>query len=222
MDQKQNGAQGLAVLIHGLWMNGMEMTLLRWRLHAAGYRTARFRYPSMGRTIDDNARRFIEFIEAHRPRYIVAHSLGGLVTLRAFEARQDLPVERVVFLGAPVRGSRVARELLTRRWGPRMLGTAGSGVLAAHHEPVWRFAPPLGVLAGGQSAGLGRLAARFDEANDGTVAVSETVIDGVSDAIALNVGHMSMLASRAVADQVIHFLRRGRFDRPNRPRSSLD
>lgn len=211
MDQKQNGAQGLAVLIHGLWMNGMEMTLLRWRLHAAGYRTARFRYRSMGQTIGENASRFIEFIETQRPRYIVAHSLGGLVTLRAFEARPDLPVERVVFLGAPVRGSQVARTLLSLRWGPTMLGRAGAGVLAAHHEPVWRFAPPLGVLAGEQSAGLGRLAARFDGVNDGTVAVSETVIEGASDTLTLNVGHMSMLASRAVADQVIHFLRDGAF-----------
>jgi hypothetical protein len=101
-----------------------------------------------------------------------------------------------------------------------MLGRAGAGVLAAHHEPVWRFAPPLGVLAGEQSAGLGRLAARFDGPNDGTVAVSETTVVGASDTMTLNVGHMSMLTSRTAANQVIHFLRRGQFDRPNRPPSS--
>ncbi|HET6655392.1 MAG TPA: alpha/beta fold hydrolase [Gammaproteobacteria bacterium] len=214
MAHKRSDTQGLAVLIHGLWMNGMELTVLRWRLRAAGYRTTRFRYRSMSRAVDDNARRFIDFIGANQPRYIVAHSLGGLVTLRAFELQPNLPVERVVFLGAPVRGSRVAGEISRWRCGPRMLGKAGAGVLAAYHEPVWQFAPALGVLAGEQSVGLGRLVARFNGPNDGTVAVAETAIDGASDGITLNVGHMSMLASPAVADQVARFLRDGRFAPP--------
>jgi pimeloyl-ACP methyl ester carboxylesterase len=201
------------LLIHGLWMNGLELTLLRRRLRKAGFRTRRFHYPSMRASLDANSRRFVHCIESTRPRHIVAHSLGGLVTLRAFEIRPELPVERIVFMAAPVRGSSVARALMARPWGRRMLGKSGPGVLAAAHQPVWRFAPPLGVLAGTQSAGFGRAAARFAGANDGTVALAETSIDGATDHVTVNAGHMTMVASREAADQVVHFLRKAAFMR---------
>ncbi|HET7307652.1 MAG TPA: alpha/beta fold hydrolase [Gammaproteobacteria bacterium] len=201
----------MIVLIHGLWMNGMEFALLRWRLQSAGYNTRRFHYWSTGRCLDDNARRFREFIAAIRPRYIIAHSLGGLVTLRAFMDAPDLPVERVVFLSAPVRGSSVARAMMQQSWSAKLLGKSGPGVLAATHAPVWTFTPPLGVLTGTQSIGAGQIMMHFDGPNDGTVAVEETAIDGAADSVTVKAGHMSMLASRVVADQVIHFLRHGAF-----------
>lgn len=203
----------LVVVIHGLWMNGLELTLLRWRLHKAGYRTKRFHYPTMRASFEASARSFANFIESTRPRHIVAHSLGGLVTLRAFEIQPDLPVERVVFMAAPVRGSSAARGLLRHAWGEALLGKGGAAALAAVREPEWRFAPALGVIAGTQSLGLGQAATRFDGPNDGTVAVSETSVAGAADSLTLNVGHMSMLISRDVAAQVAHFLVHGRFDR---------
>jgi pimeloyl-ACP methyl ester carboxylesterase len=199
------------LLIHGLWMNGLELTLLRRRLRKAGFRTRRFHYPTLRASLEANARRLAHCIESNQPRHIVAHSLGGLVTLRAFEIGPDLPVERVVFMAAPVRGSSVARALMARRWGGRLLGQSGPGVLAASHEPAWRFAPALGVLAGTQSAGLGRTTTRFDGANDGTVAVAETFIDGAADNVTVNAGHMTLVVSREAADQVTHFLRHGCF-----------
>lgn len=209
------GETGLVILIHGLWMNGLELTLLRWRLHAANFRTKRFRYPTVRAGLEDNARRFAAFIKAtpERPLYIVAHSLGGLATLRAFEMQPDLPVERVVFLAAPVRGSSVARAMMQQSWSAKLLGKSGPGALAATHAPVWTFAPSLGVLTGTQSVGAGRIMTHFDGPNDGTVAVAETAIDGAADSITVNAGHMSMLASRTVADQTIHFLRHGAFIR---------
>lgn len=201
----------MIVLIHGLWMNGLEFTLLRRRLGGAGFQTNRFRYRSMGEGLEASARRFADFIEMLRPRYIIAHSLGGLVTLRAFAGQPNLPVERVVLLSAPVRGSSVARAMMQHSWGAMLLGKSGPGVLAATHEPEWRFAPALGVLTGTQPLGAGQIMTRFEGPNDGTVAVAETVIDGAADSITVNTGHMSMLASRTVAEQVIHFLRHGTF-----------
>ncbi|HET7570842.1 MAG TPA: alpha/beta fold hydrolase [Gammaproteobacteria bacterium] len=208
-------SHGLVILIHGLWMNGLELTLLRWRLQAAGFRTKRFHYPTTRAGLEDNARRFATFIEQtpERPLYIVAHSLGGVVTLRAFAQAPDLPVERAVFLAAPVRGSSVARAMMQQSWSAKLLGKSGPGVLAATHAPVWMFAPSLGVLTGTQSVGAGQIMTHFDGPNDGTVAVAETTIDGAADRITVNAGHMSMLASRTVADQVIHFLRYGWFTR---------
>jgi hypothetical protein len=47
--------------------------------------------------------------------------------------------------------------------------------------------------------------------NDGTVAVSETMLDGMTDHVTLPVSHFGMLLSSAVARQTVNFLRHGRF-----------
>ena len=58
---------------------------------------------------------------------------------------------------------------------------------------------------------LGRLTGRFGEANDGTVAVAETRLDGIKDHIVLPVSHSGMMLSSTVADQAAAFLQRGAF-----------
>ena len=78
-------AEEVVVLIHGLFMSGREMALLRRQLTVAGFSTRQFSYPSVrvspavaARLLGD----FVAGIEAPVVHY-VAHSLGGLV-LRHF------------------------------------------------------------------------------------------------------------------------------------------
>ena len=67
--------------------------------------------------------------------------------------------------------------------------------------------------AGSRRLGIGQFFAHFDEDNDGTVAVSETMIPGLTDHLVLPHSHIGMLFASDVADQVAHFLRHGHFDR---------
>ena len=53
--------------------------------------------------------------------------------------------------------------------------------------------------------------AHFDEENDGTVAVSETMIPGLNGHMVLPHSHMGMLFAADVAAQTACFLREGRF-----------
>ena len=69
----------------------------------------------------------------------------------------------------------------------------------------------IGCLAGDLPIGFGRFVAGFEEANDGTVAISETRLPGVKDHIVLPVSHKGMLISKDVVDQTAAFLRRGEF-----------
>jgi hypothetical protein len=66
-------------------------------------------------------------------------------------------------------------------------------------------------VAGTQPLGVGQLLAGFDEDNDGTVAVSETRMPGLSDHITLPVSHLGMLMSARVAHETGLFLMQGRF-----------
>jgi hypothetical protein len=62
------------------------------------------------------------------------------------------------------------------------------------------------------------LLSRLREPNDGTVAVTETEIDGATDHCVLPVSHTGMWMSAAVAGQVASFLENGRFDQVDRSR----
>jgi hypothetical protein len=59
--------------------------------------------------------------------------------------------------------------------------------------------------------GLGRLVSGLPQPNDGVVAVTETLLPGATDFIALKVAHSEMLASRRCAAQIAAFLESGRF-----------
>ena len=204
-------------LLHGLWMPGSEMIYVKHRLESQERFAAHiFSYPSVRGTLDDSAAAFAEFarrLDVER-LHIVGHSLGGIVALRAV-SKGLCSSGRIVCLGSPLNGSRAARALAEQSWGSVVAGRAV--IEATITDPVSGWADALvhshevGVIAGSQSAGMGRVLARFEEPNDGTVAVSETRLAGAQDHIVLPVSHSGMVFSSEVADQAAAFLRRGEF-----------
>jgi hypothetical protein len=92
-----------------------------------------------------------------------------------------------------------------------LLGPHVLNELALAKPRHWTGANALGSIAGTLRVGTGQFFAHFDEDNDGTVAVSETVIPGLADHLAMPHSHIGMLFAQDVAAQVAHFLRHGRF-----------
>ena len=81
----------------------------------------------------------------------------------------------------------------------------------------WPAGVEVGSVAGRIPIGVGRLFGPFPEPNDGTVAVAETQIAGLTDHVVLPVSHVALLWSAAVAAQTEHFLLHGRFRRAPSP-----
>jgi pimeloyl-ACP methyl ester carboxylesterase len=201
------------VLVHGILMNGRELFLLARRLRQCGFEPVCFDYPSRHRNVEQHARALVAFIEAlPTPAvHLVGHSLGGLVILHALGMHPDLPPGRIVLLGSPVRGSGVARRLQRSAWGRWLLGrSAEGGLLDA--APVWDGRRELGVIAGRLPLGVGVLLGGLSGAHDGTVAVTETQLDGAQAAVVLDTSHTGLVFSRPVAAQVCRFLKQGHFD----------
>ena len=206
------------VCLHGIWMHGVTMTLIKRRLEKQhGFDVHLFNYPSVRGTLDDNAMRLSRFIaeQGLDACHVVGHSLGGVIALRMYAIDDDAVPGRCVALGAPLSGSRAADFLAAQNWAKPMLGhSLPDGVVRqaandwASHVCARR---DIGIIAGTVPLGAGHLVARFDGANDGTVAVAETELDGAKDHLCLKVSHTSMLASNEVADQAAAFLRNGRF-----------
>ena len=69
----------------------------------------------------------------------------------------------------------------------------------------------LGIIAGNVPLGMGHFLGSVESPHDGTIAVEETRLAGATDHIVLPVSHLSVLLSKRAADQVLHFLRYGRF-----------
>ncbi|MFZ2508877.1 MAG: alpha/beta fold hydrolase [Steroidobacteraceae bacterium] len=199
------------MVVHGLWMNGLESIVLRNRLARAGFEPSVFRYPSTRGDIVEAGAALAAELRSFDEVHLVGHSLGGLVILAATESGHALPAGRVVLLGSPVQGSRVARTVAHWSIGLQLMGRLAAAELTRHDTRVWRSPRELGIIAGSRSAGMGRLFAELPVPNDGTVCVDETRLAGASEHIVLDVSHMGMLVSSPVATSVAEFLRTGRF-----------
>ena len=200
------------LFVHGLWMNGLETWWLRHRVEAQGFGAHAISYPTMHATAEQVAEQLALAIAALEPPvHLVGHSLGGLMLLKLFELKPDQPPGRVVLLGSPVAGSHAARSVASWAIGPGLIGQLALKEIVQRGSRRWDQPRDLGVIAGSTSAGLGRVVSNLPEPNDGTVAVEETRIEGMTDHLVLPVTHTGMLASAPVAEHVVRFLDTGRF-----------
>ena len=205
-------AQRCVVLVHGLWMNAAALRVLQMRLRGDGFNVVRFGYPTVRAGLDEAAAQLSQRLEALDAEEldVVAHSLGGLVTLRSLELYPDARVRRIVLLGSPVAGSLSGRRLASFRAGRLLLG-ANTHVWGERHSMRVPASVEVGVIAGTAPVGLGRLVGKLPPPHDGAVSVTETRLDDAKDTILLHVSHSVMLFSARVARQTRHFLRHGRF-----------
>ncbi len=206
------------VLVHGLWNRGWSMTAMAMRLRSRGYTVMVFSYPTRNDSLDGHADALHKFINENRINrsgssdlHLVGHSLGGLVILNMVARYEDLPKGRIVLMGSPVKGASVVKRLENLPAQKFLFGEIKDGLLTGfEHTPNGR---ETGVISGTRSFGFGKVAGDPGEPNDGSVTVTETQLDGLSDQVQLQVSHTEMLISSEVAAQVDHFLAHGKFEK---------
>ena len=201
------------VTVHGLWMRGASMAALPKRLRATGFKFHHFGYRSVTSPLADCAAELAAYVEGvpGETVHLVGHSLGGVLICAMLERRVPARLGRVVCLGSPLRGSRTAARFARFPGGRLLVGRCLADVHARNGFDACRAGVEVGSIAGRLPLGVGRLFGPFHEPNDGTVAVAETLIDGLADHVVLPVSHMALLWSTVVAEQVDHFLEHGRF-----------
>ncbi len=200
------------VFVHGLWMMGTDMALLRHRIRKQQFAVHQFSYPTMRKNPVENAlllQTYLKHLDAETVHF-VAHSLGGLVLRHLFHLYPNQRRGKVVMLGTPNSGSAVAQVLVRSAWGRMILGkSVDHGLLG--EVPDWHAKNALGVIAGTAALGAGRLVNRFDGANDGTVAVVETHLEGQTDHLILPATHTGLIFNSQVAEQICLFIKQGYF-----------
>ena len=200
------------ILVHGLWFGSWAMFRLARRLErASGLPVRRVNYRTTGGELADHAsslRRFARQGGAGR-QHFVGHSLGGLVVLKMLSEFDDIAPGRLVFLGSPLHGSTVARKAEKIPGATVLLGKIRSALEQGY--PAIPGGREAGMIAGSKSIGLGWIVGGTEGPGDGTVAISETVADGLKDHCILPVTHTGMLYSTEVAEKTARFLETGAF-----------
>lgn len=199
------------VLVHGLWFRESWLRVLGGRLEQAGFRVKGFSYRSTKVPLERSAMRLQHLCARDYPDgvHLLGHSLGGLLILQMLQAGRWSRPGNAVFLGTPLCGSAVARQAARWPGASMLLGTAEDPLLeGVRHWPERRR---IGMIAGSRPLGLGRLTGGLEKPNDGTVAVAETVHEGLEAHITLPVSHTGLIFSAGVSRQVLSFLSRGRF-----------
>ena len=217
--RRMNSAPALAILVHGLWMRGPALTVIKRRLEADGsLRALLFSYPTVVGAMSDHVRRLIDFAHAHAGEqlHFVGHSLGGLVILKAtFSNRRPaagarradwFAVARLAdgtAVGARAAGShaawRRARRRMRRLLAARMVGKARCRC----DRRVARFWHGPGVRQSG------RCARRHGDSRGNSSAGRQGPHRGGRV-------YTGMLRSAEVAAQTRYFLEHGNFSRQDR------
>jgi pimeloyl-ACP methyl ester carboxylesterase len=199
------------VLVHGLWNRGWSMTAMAKRLRSRDHQVIVFSYPTRGDDMDGHADDLYTLLTRTKADalHLVGHSMGGLVILNMLSRYDDLPPGRVVLMGSPVKGSGAVKRLEKLPGQKFLFGKVRDNLLeGVAYTPQGR---ETGVICGTRALGFGQISGRPDEPNDGSVTVSETQLDGLTDSIEMPVAHSEMLVSSEVVEQVEQFLLHGVF-----------
>lgn len=202
----------ITVLVHGIWMQGVMMSVMGKMLESRGFRTHSVSYDFLKHSPEENADSLYREIGQLGARKInlVGHSLGGIVILHLLHRYPDLDVDKVVLIGSPVHGSYVARRMYEAPLLRPLLGRSiEKGLLGG--APGFQCHRPLGIITGRGNLGITALLYPTGDDSDGVVRESETWIENASDRINLPLSHSTLIFSRECSDHVARFLTLGRF-----------
>jgi hypothetical protein len=131
--------------------------------------------------------------------------MGGLLVLDLIQHRPELCAGRVVCLGTPINGSAVIRKM-QRTPFKTVLGHASTPLLKGVRLDLPETIK-VSVIAGTRSLGGGKLLARFNAENDGSVGIEETQAPWLTHHERLNLSHTQLVYSSRAQARVVALLR---------------
>lgn len=212
------------VLVHGLGRTRVSMTLLGSRIGAAGYRVVNIGYPSTREPME----RVVELLKADLDEccgeletlHFVTHSMGGIVVRRFLAKYSPEHQGRVVMLSPPSQGSEIVDTFGDSPLRRLLLGPSGSRLGTDSLSIPNRLGPAefeLGIIAGNRT--LNPITSwLIPGPDDGKVAVDRARVEG-AEFLVVPYSHTFIMNRQEVADEVVSFLRSGKFTREEYPPS---
>jgi triacylglycerol lipase len=215
-------ADEVVVLLHGIANVPLSMRYLEERLEKEGFKVFNLGYPSTVMPIGQAADMVREKVLALGPEvtvHFVAHSMGNIVVRSML--REKLPnLGKIVMIAPPNQGSLAAEWLEDLDLYQWIFGPAGQE-LSADRKGFFQSLPippcPFGIIAGGLGTEEG-FNPFLPGDDDGTLMVKETRLAGAADFILIKSTHTMILFNPETAEQVVYFLKYGKFERNSQGR----
>ncbi len=202
------------ILVHGIIRSSKSFDAMKEKLKESGYLVFGFDYPSTRVDIPTSAgylKRCVASLEGIEEINFVVHSMGGLVVRASLEDGHDPRIRRMVMLGVPNRGARMANLLQKNIFYRTLYGPAGQqlvdheeGLIARLPTPAFHFALISG--ARGTANGYNPLVPGDD---DGTVSLESTRLPGACDSMTVPTLHSILMGDKNVIASTDRFLRTG-------------
>jgi pimeloyl-ACP methyl ester carboxylesterase len=216
----------IVILLHGLIRSSKSMSTLQQHLASEGFQTVNFQYASSRKKVEQHADALKLVIDGLGPEvteiYFVCHSLGNIVVRHyladntdPISAKQGDPrIRRMVMIGPPNQGSRIARLLKKNVAFKLVAGASGSELAEGWEQLEPNLATPsfeFGIIAGGPASdsrfGNFMLAGR----DDYTVSVEETKLVGARDFLVEPLIHSTMMKQPVTLESTVRFFKQGHF-----------
>lgn len=196
--------QQAVVLVHGLWMKRWTWHAYRRFLTEHGYKVYVFGYKTTQQSFQLTLMQLVAFVNSRPEKtvHLVVHSMGGILTMRALpEIKKP---GKLVMLGSPVNGSRVAKKLQKMGWDRGLLKHATEPLTEGVSLP--RVLRPSMMVTGTTAFGLGRLIKWGLGPSDGTVAVDETEAEWIDQQQRVKSTHFGLLLNAEAMQKTLNFL----------------
>lgn len=228
----------VVIVLHGLLRTWNSMEPVATHLESQGYQVILFRYASSREGVAEHAKHLKSVIDALSPDVteinFVAHSLGNIVIRHYISdcensaiGNVDPRIKRMVMIGPPNQGSRMARLLKNSTAFKLVAGASGNELATGWEELAKNLATPkfeFGIIAGGfgddDSPWSNILLPGKD---DFTVSERETMLVGARDFLVRPWLHSTIMREQEVLEATESFLDNGYFlsDTQRRPIKAL-
>jgi hypothetical protein len=212
-------ADECVILLHGLARSSSSFNKMESTLKEKGYYTVNYNYPSRKYSIEKLAKDSIDNALSQSPANsrvnFVTHSLGGILVRQYLSVTKINNLGKVVMLGPPNKGSQVVDKLKNIPGFIWFNGPAGIELGTDSMSVPARLGPAefeVGIIAGTRSINP-ILSSMLPDQDDGKVSVENTKLTGMTDHITLPVAHPFLMRNKDVIDQVVYFLKNGKFNK---------
>lgn len=218
LENIQPSSKHLVLLVHGILRSTGTFSGLEKSLIEAGFDAVAISYPSSRSTIEEHAdglARLLDRQEGTATVSFVTHSMGGLVVRHLLSRdgawQRRIAVHRVVLIAPPNQGSAIARLLKDVPAYRLLYGGAGQQLTPAEASNIPKLEHPFAIVAGGTGDGEGYNPLLPGD-DDGTVALSETRLEGAVDFLVVPEIHAVISNHQDTIRATVNFLKRGKFD----------
>ena len=215
----------VVILLHGLVRTRNSMQVMEKHLQGQGFTTVNFGYASSRKEVKEHAVALKSVIDGLGDQvtdiHFVAHSLGNIVIRKYLydtanpqtNRNGDPRIRRIVMLGPPNQGSKVARTFKSSYLFQTIAGKSGDQLARDWDKLSKQLTTPtaeFGIIAGGQQ---NENYSNFllEGKDDYTVSVEETKLAGASDFLVHPLLHGTMMNQPIVLEATTRFFKEGYF-----------